>query len=203
MIDQRPNSSLVPNGKLFPASSSLSETPGYDEHHPHSVVQQIDEDLPLGRVAISRRLRERIRRTDRSHAQRFTLEERTHEEDANEDHSQFSKSQAPHQTDVNSKDLVSVLHRFHQIAPSWISWEPHYATLLALDLVLRRLASGRMIRPAPPADNASQGVEMHEDEEDPNTALAVLRRIYRNYPNAVRTVSAKGAQIQRREESME
>jgi hypothetical protein len=84
--------------------------------------------------------------------------------------------------DAADDDLAEGLHLYHQISPAWNHWKPHRITLHVLDAVLKRLASGRMIRPANPSDSFQLAV--HE-EQSMHNAEKLHRRIIERFPAAV------------------
>ncbi|KAF8341387.1 uncharacterized protein EI90DRAFT_3033792 [Cantharellus anzutake] len=87
--------------------------------------------------------------------------------------------------DAADDDLAEGLHLYHQISPAWNHWKPHRITLHVLDAVLKRLASGRMIRPANPSDSLQLAV--HEEQSVRN-AEELHRRIIERFPAAVKAV---------------
>jgi pentatricopeptide repeat protein len=88
-------------------------------------------------------------------------------------------------------DFAHPLHVLQQISPSWGTWTPHTVTLGVLSKVLAHLSSGRMIQPLNPEED-SEVPRVFEDEATIRTkqelAAEILRRIYTDFPGAVRVV---------------
>ena len=88
---------------------------------------------------------------------------------------------------------------------TWNSWRPHSVTLSVLSQALTRLASGRLVHPiqgesgaSGPDGSVSRGplTSTNDSTPTPESAKAVLNRIYRNYRQAVRAVK----EFERRED---
>ncbi len=90
-------------------------------------------------------------------------------------------------------DLAEGLHLYHQISPAWNHWKPHRITLHILDTALRRLASGRMIRPA----GVTEFLEVVEHEGSMQAAEELHRRIIERFPAAVKTVYSSRSRLKR------
>lgn len=89
----------------------------------------------------------------------------------------------------DSADFAHPLHILHQVIPGLSMWRPHAVTLQVLSKVLGHLQRGRLVRPilaadAPPV--TPPGLASSQDQVE--MASATLERIYRHYPEAVRTV---------------
>jgi hypothetical protein len=85
------------------------------------------------------------------------------------------------------EEVANRLETLQLIPFTWNSWRPHPVTLSVLSQVLARLASGILIRPIK-GDSGAPGESRDETTPIPETAKAVLKRIYSNYHGAVRAV---------------
>ena len=85
----------------------------------------------------------------------------------------------------SSTDFAHPLHILHQVIPSLSVWRPHAVTLQVLSKVLGHLQRGCPVQPIRAA-NAPQFYTDSQTQVD--VASATLRRIYHNYPEAVRAV---------------
>lgn len=84
-------------------------------------------------------------------------------------------------------DFAHRLETLQLIPFTWNSWRPHSVTLSVLSQALRRLASGRLLRPIPGNPDAP-GTSTDELTQTCDSAKDVLNRIYDNYRGAVRAV---------------
>ena len=94
-------------------------------------------------------------------------------------------------------DFTRRLETLQLIPLTWNSWRPHSVTLSVLSQALTRLASGRLVHPIQ-GDSGASGpnrsvsrdhpTSTESSTPTPESAKAVLNRIYGNYREAVRAV---------------
>lgn len=90
--------------------------------------------------------------------------------------------------DINPRgDFAHRLETLQLIPFTWNSWRPHPVTLSVLSHALARLASGRLLLPIQGDSDAPVRVLPDEAKPTPEPAK-VLKRIYTDYHEAVRTV---------------
>lgn len=103
----------------------------------------------------------------------------------------------------SSGDFAQPLHVLHQASPSWTIWNPHSTTLGVLSKVIEQLSSGRPLKAVVPGDGTSARRSrvletLEQEKERRGLAKRLLRRIYANFPEAVRAVE----DYERREQSL-